>query len=1045
MNLLDLFVKIAVKDESSAGMEKATANAIAKGQVMANAITSAIQSAVNAINGFLQDAIGSYAQYEQQVGGMQTFFGDSADTVISNAKRAYETAGMSANEYMSNVSSFAMSLISSVSKERAGALQQDTTAQQAALDQQVENAQAAYAAEYSARQKAMAREYQAYSDQLQDEQEALSEQLSERLDSIREELQDELKEYSKRLDRRVEAQEEANARELDDRRETLSREYDELKSSLDKEVDAFKSATDERIRQVNKEYTERLKLIDEDKYNRIKAIEDEIDALNGQTDAERAANKRQQQASKEAALIAKTQSAVTVEEREKAAADLADLQAQIAQDEREADRKNQISKLKDEKSRIQEEADQRKAALKQSTDDYIEAYREQRAGLLKEQQETNRQRLESTKKANDAEIAAMSKMHSDQISQMREENKTELEERSKQNERRIKDEQKANAAILKEAQRSNRDMLQDFKDGQDAQLDAMKSSQDAQLKSLKASVAAQKKELADAANANGEFIETTAEDQAKAAEIADMAMKDMSDNANKMGTDIGMIQNAYQGFAKQNFTMLDNLKLGFGGTKSEMERLLETAEQIKAKNGEVVDYSIDSFADIVQAIHTVQEEMGITGTTATEGATTIEGAVNRVKGAWDNWLVSLADPEWDVGQATTDLVNSVGDAAELIIPRVSTILSSLFTVIQERGPEIWDQFKQAIMDSIPDEWKDKVQAAMEAIGGFFEALSGLMTFIAENHETIANLAIAFGALSVISQIVGFVANLISIFGPFIASAGGVEGVLGAIGAALTGPVGITVALVAAGIAIGTFIATNEDAQRAIQDIWDAIVGFFKGIPGTIGGFFDDLGRSITDTWDGVVNNTTQFFKNLGDGASNGFKAFSEWIQSIPDAIMNAFSNAGDWLVNAGKNVMTGFQNGLISVWNDIAGWVQDIGSWIQNNKGPESYDKKLLVRNGQWIMGGLHEGLEREFEHGIMPYVSGMADAMEGAFGNPVLSPLGRAMTASATGNARGAAQQPTTVNAVLELDRVAFGRLVFQLNGEETQRVGVQLAGGYA
>ena len=118
------------------------------------------------------------------------------------------------------------------------------------------------------------------------------------------------------------------------------------------------------------------------------------------------------------------------------------------------------------------------------------------------------------------------------------------------------------------------------------------------------------------------LLQSLGGDTEKAAQIADMAIIDMSDNANKMGTSMELIQNAYQGFAKQNYTMLDNLKLGYGGTKTEMERLIADANKVKEANGEMADLSIDSFADVTEAIHIIQEEMGITGTTAKEAAST---------------------------------------------------------------------------------------------------------------------------------------------------------------------------------------------------------------------------------------------------------------------------------------------------------------------------------------------------------------------------------------------------------------------------------------
>ena len=132
------------------------------------------------------------------------------------------------------------------------------------------------------------------------------------------------------------------------------------------------------------------------------------------------------------------------------------------------------------------------------------------------------------------------------------------------------------------------------------------------------------------------LIQSLNGDTRKAAKITDMAIKDMSDNANTFGTDMQSIQNAYQGFAKQNYTMLDNLKLGYGGTKQEMERLLRDAEKISG-----VKYDINNLSDVYEAIHTIQEETGITGTTAKEAAKTVDGAVNSMKAAWENWLTAI--------------------------------------------------------------------------------------------------------------------------------------------------------------------------------------------------------------------------------------------------------------------------------------------------------------------------------------------------------------------------------------------------------------------
>lgn len=172
------------------------------------------------------------------------------------------------------------------------------------------------------------------------------------------------------------------------------------------------------------------------------------------------------------------------------------------------------------------------------------------------------------------------------------------------------------------------------------------------------------------------LLQSLGGDTEAAANFADMAISDMSDNANKMGTSMEMIQNAYQGFAKQNYTMLDNLKLGYGGTKTEMERLLRDAE----KMGGLVEgaFDIDSFADVVEAINIVQTEMGITGTTALEAGRTISGSVGAMKSAWTNLVTGLADGNADIGQLVDNLVKTiVGDGTENNLGVIGNILPAV--------------------------------------------------------------------------------------------------------------------------------------------------------------------------------------------------------------------------------------------------------------------------------------------------------------------------------------------------------------------------------
>lgn len=190
------------------------------------------------------------------------------------------------------------------------------------------------------------------------------------------------------------------------------------------------------------------------------------------------------------------------------------------------------------------------------------------------------------------------------------------------------------------------------------------------------------------------LLQSVAGDTSLAADIADMAIRDMSDNANKMGTDMQSIQNAYQGFAKQNYTMLDNLKLGYGGTKTEMERLLADAEKLSGQK-----YSIDSLMDVYNAIHLVQEEMGITGTTAKEAAGTIEGSVGSFKAAWENLVTAFGSTDMPIDTFVTNFVDSIGTAANNVVPRIGQIINSIGMVFPDLVSSLFDTLKSTFEEN----------------------------------------------------------------------------------------------------------------------------------------------------------------------------------------------------------------------------------------------------------------------------------------------------------------------------------------------------------
>lgn len=236
-------------------------------------------------------------------------------------------------------------------------------------------------------------------------------------------------------------------------------------------------------------------------------------------------------------------------------------------------------------------------------------------------------------------------------------------------------------------------------------------------------------------------------DTKAAAEKANVAITDMSDNANKMGTSMESIQNAYQGFAKQNYTMLDNLKLGYGGTKEEMQRLLEDAEKLSGQK-----FDLSSYADIVDAIHVVQTEMGITGTTAKEAATTIQGSVNMTKAAWQNLVVGIADDTQDFDVLVNNFVESVTTAGNNILPRVEIALKGVGTLVEKLAPIIAKMVPNIVSTTLPSMIKagtsmiralldGLLKAAPELIPCFKNIVNQLISVIATNLPMILNAAV----------------------------------------------------------------------------------------------------------------------------------------------------------------------------------------------------------------------------------------------------------------------------------------------------------------
>lgn len=446
------------------------------------------------------------------------------------------------------------------------------------------------------------------------------------------------------------------------------------------------------------------------------------------------------------------------------------------------------------------------------------------------------------------------------------------------------------------------------------------------------------------------LVSSCSGDVAKAADYANMAMGDMSDNVNKMGSDMTDVQNAYQGFAKQNYTMLDNLKLGYGGTQAEMKRLIADANKLRQEQGKNADLTIDSYADVVEAIHTVQENMGITGTTAKEAATTISGSIGMAKAAWENFITGLGRDDVDFSQLTQQLLESIGAVATNVAPRVAQIgkgiveafpvvLSGLGTVlapvVSEALSTAWNiavntlagigihlptvdssqmlSGINAAMDAAkllltdPAAFLEKGNQLVQSVGSGIRA--GVPQIVSEGLNILTSLSQAFltgfpqivsmGGQLVLSLVQGLMDSLPSIIeqGPQIVS-NIANGISAAAGVLLDTGLQIIVAIGTGLVnAVPTLLA---NIPQILQAVWDAFVAYqWVTLGGTlvtsIGEGIAALGSQIPTKlkgfFDQAVNHAGEFVSNM---AAKGLQAGSDFLLNIAATLSQMPGRVAGW-------------------------------------------------------------------------------------------------------------------------------------------------------
>lgn len=417
-------------------------------------------------------------------------------------------------------------------------------------------------------------------------------------------------------------------------------------------------------------------------------------------------------------------------------------------------------------------------------------------------------------------------------------------------------------------------------------------------------------------------------DTKKAADMTDVAMRAMSDNINTFGSNATDVQNAFNGFAKQNYTMLDNLKLGYGGTKEEMERLIKDANEWGAANGEASNLSIDSFSDVIQAIQQIQEKQHIAGTTAREAASTIEGSVSAMKAAWTNWLAELGKSDADMDAVTQNLANSVVAAAKNVIPRVGVIIKSFVHAI----PGMFN----TLVSTLPAPF----QNAVNAVRGVFSDFGGIIAPV-----TAALAALGAGGFG------GLLANI-----PLV---GGMLKPLTGLLGGLASPIGIIIAM------IGALIATSPQLRSEfgtmLTGVLNSLKQAFQTLQPSIKTLMDALNQLVQAVMPVITNVIGQIIPLLTPIISTLVGVLVPVIQGVI-TVVTAVVQALTPVISQISGLVTGMVAAITPLIQGLAPLVEGVGQ----------------------IVSGVIQALMPVIQ-ALVPLVSGIISAIVGFIGSTLL------------------------------------------------------------
>lgn len=453
-----------------------------------------------------------------------------------------------------------------------------------------------------------------------------------------------------------------------------------------------------------------------------------------------------------------------------------------------------------------------------------------------------------------------------------------------------------------------------------------------------------------------------------AAELANQALIDMSDNANKMGTDISSIQNAYQGFAKQNYTMLDNLKLGYGGTQSEMIRLINDSGVLEEKIDSLDGIGFDT---IIEAIHQIQTNLEITGTTAQEAESTITGSFGQVSAAWENMLAAAANPDADFGGTIDAFMESVltasGNLVPVILRTVPNVIKGLSKLINELLPQLFPVLEQAlpaVISGIEEFLKVVTDDLLPRIPDFLRMF--LPTLIT------AGLDILFSLIDMIPDIIVILAEQIPV-------------IIGALAEKLTDPATFQKLIAGVFTVFGAVAKALMDSMPIIlgklPDIIMAIVDTFLK-PENLVQFIVLAGKLILEIGVGMIKAVPELVGKIPEVIAAVLKAFGALVEAL-------FDVGGDLL----EGLWKGISEGTAALWEKISGWLEGIWDGILDFFGIHSPSKEMT-----WVGKMLDAGLAKGISANVGMIDGAMADVFDATSGS-LESRIAVAGTLSATGS----------------------------------------------